>query len=112
MPPESRNEPALVAVTNHANALYGSDALLELASDGTYSWRSYAGGEQYRSAGQWKHVATRSGVRIHLVPQHDSLIGGHLEEDIASWILLVDSDAGQMKIMVAGHPGPVLRRVD
>lgn len=111
-PPEARDEQAAHYARESTSPMFGADAYLELVSNGTYRWQSSVGEDRFVSEGTWSHNETRSGVRIYLQPDETELKDENTEAGIENWMLLVDTDQMQMRIIVPGYPGPVMRRAD
>lgn len=111
-PPEARDEHAALYALEATSPVFGADAYLELVSDGTYRWQSVVGGDRFVSEGTWSHYETRSGARIYLQPHETNRTDENAEADIEDWMLLVDTDQMQLRIIVPGYPGPVMRRAD
>lgn len=111
-PPEVQDEQVSYAVLQANGAIFSADAYLELVSDGTYRWQSAVGDDRFVSVGTWTHNETRSGARIYLQPDEAKLEGQNAESGIEDWLLLADTDRMQLRIIVPGYPGPVMRRAD
>ncbi|MFI4854523.1 MAG: hypothetical protein ACIAQF_06040 [Phycisphaerales bacterium JB065] len=111
-PPEVQDEQVSYAVLQTTGEIFSADAYLELVSDGTYRWQSAVGEDRFVSMGTWTHNETRSGARIYLQPDETKLEGENHESGIEDWLLLADTDRMQLRIIVPGYPGPVMRRAD
>lgn len=111
--PDQRDGDTEDLATDFARGVYGTDVYLELVSDGTYTWQSGMDNRRFVSTGSWEQVDTRSGTRVYLKPDASATRGpSPTDTDLDSWLVLVDSASEEMRILIAGHPGPVLRRVD
>lgn len=111
-PPEARDEQAAYSAREATSPMFGADAYLEIVSDGTYRWQSSVGEDRFVSEGTWSHNETRSGARIYLQPDETERDDENTEANIEDWMLLVDTDQMQLRIIVPGYPGPVMRRAD
>ena len=111
-PPEAQDQLASYTSGEEAVPMVLGDAYLEVISDGTYRWHSTVGDDHFVSEGKWTHHRTRSGARIYLQPDEAALADENVEQGIDEWMLLVDTDEMQLRIIVPGYPGPVMRRVD